>query len=154
MHGAPSVSHPVGRSFVGGCIVGFLWACGTAATLAWAWTAASGWRLLLAGAFALVPGAVATWAWWRQRPGTLAWDGARWTWASAASPLGLQGTLSVVLDLQQVLLVQWSSEGERRWFWLQPSPPGEQWVALRRAVYSRADADVPSGAEPPPSSTP
>jgi hypothetical protein len=66
----------------------------------------------------------------------------------------LQGTLSVVLDLQQVLLVQWSSEGERRWFWLQPSPPGEQWVALRRAVYSRADADVPSGAEPPSSSTP
>jgi hypothetical protein len=151
MHGAPSVSHPVGRSFLAGCIVGGLWAAGAAASLAWAFAGASGWKLLLAGGLTLLPGAVAMWSWWHQQQGTLAWDGARWTWATAAAPLGQEGVLSVVLDLQQLLLVHWSAPGGRRWFWLQPSTSRDRWVALRRAVYSRADAGAPSGAEPPPS---
>jgi len=154
MHGAPSVSHPVGRSSLAGCILGAVWLVAAVAVLAWAWSGASGERLLLAGALTLLIGGVAAWSWWREPQGMLAWDGERWTWSSAASPLGQEGTLSVVVDLQRLLLVHWTSAGGRRWFWLEPAGARDRWVALRRAVYSRADADAPSGAEPPPSSTP
>jgi toxin CptA len=154
MHGAPSVSYPVGRSSMAGCVLAAVWLAAAAAALAWSSSGASAWKLLLAGGLTLVLGTLAARSWWRGQEGTLAWDGAGWTWATAASPLGKEGSLSVALDLQRLLLVRWVSPHGRRWFWLQRQASRDQWVALRRAVYSRADADAPSGAESPPSSTP
>ena len=154
MHGAPSVSHPVGRSSFGGTVLALAWLAAAVAILAWALAGASAGRLLPAAALVVLLGGVAARSWWREPRGVLAWDGTRWTWSTAAVPLGQAGTLSVVVDLQRALLVQWRSTGGPRWFWLQPAGSRDRWVALRRAVYSRADADAPSGAEPPPSSTP
>jgi toxin CptA len=154
MHSAPSVSHPVGRSFWAGCTLGVLWTAGVAACVAWGVAGASGARILPAISLAIVLGGIAARVWWREPRGTLAWDGARWTWATASSPVGEEGHVSVVLDLQHSMLVHWSSAGQPRWFWLERSAARDQWVALRRAVYSRADAGAPSGAEPPASSTP
>lgn len=64
-----------------------------------------------------------------------------------------EGALAVALDLQGLILVRWSAPGSTHWLWLQPEGPRSRWDALRRAVYSRAAADAPSGAEPP-SATP
>jgi toxin CptA len=152
MHGAPSVSHPVGRSSMGACVVGAVWLAAAAAILAWSRAGASGPRLLIAAALTALLGGLAA-SWWREPQGTLAWDGERWTWCTSESPLGQQGTLSVIVDLQRLLLVRWTSPGGQHWFWLQPAASRDRWVALRRAVYSRADADAPSGAEPPSSSS-
>jgi len=155
MHSAPSVIHPVGRSFWAGCMLVGLWAAAVAACAAWVLAGASGWRLLLSVGLVLVVGGFAATAWWREPSGILAWDGSGWTWATDTAPLGQEGRVSVVLDLQRLLLVHWHSDGQRRWLWLERSASrGDQWVALRRAVYSRADAEAPSGAEPPASSTP
>ena len=154
MHGAPSVSHPVGRSSFAAWVIGGVWLAAAAASVAWSLAGASTWRVLLAGGLTMVIGCVAAWSWWNEPTGTLGWDGTRWTWSTAVMPLGEEGTLSVVVDLQRLLLVHWADASGQRWFWLQQGASRDHWVALRRAVYSRADAEAPSGAEPPPSSTP
>jgi toxin CptA len=154
MHGAPSVSHPVGRSSFAAWVVCGVWLAAATASIAWGLAGAPTGRVLLAGGLTLVAGVLAAWSWWKEPAGTLSWDGGRWTWSTAQMPLGQEGTLSVVVDLQRCLLVHWRCASGRRWFWLQQADSRDQWVALRRAVYSRADGDSPSGAEPPPSSTP
>ena len=153
MHGAPSVSHPVGRSSWAACILAALWTVAAFVSLAWVAAGASGWRTWLAGGLVLSLGVVAAWSWWRSPQGVLAWDGACWAWTPAGSSSADEGSLAVVLDLQGLLLVRWSAPGVGHWFWLQPQGPRGRWDALRRAVYSRAGADAPSGAEPP-SATP
>ena len=153
MHGAPSVSHPVGRSSWAAGIFAAVWIAAALVTLAWMSTGASGWRAWLAGGVVVALGVVVSWSWWFSPQGSLAWDGARWTWAPAGASGVHEGAIAVVLDLQQLLLVRWSAPAVTRWFWLQPQGPRSRWEALRRAVYSRAGADAPSGAEPP-SATP
>lgn len=101
----------------------------------------------------LALGTLVAWSWWRAPEGVLAWDGARWTWAPAGTSVAHEGKVAVVLDLQGLLLVRWSAPAAGHWLWLQPEGPRSRWDALRRAVYSRAAADTPSGAKPP-SATP
>lgn len=153
MHGAPSVNHPVGRSSWAACILAVLWILAVIVAVAWTAAGATGWRAWLAGGLVLALGVLAAWNWWRAPEGVLAWDGARWTWTAAGSAATHEGSLAVVLDLQGLLLVRWSTPGAGHWFWLQPGGPRSRWDALRRAVYSRAGAEAPSGAEPP-SATP
>ncbi|MGZ5775154.1 MAG: hypothetical protein ACXWJJ_07180 [Ramlibacter sp.] len=144
----------MGRSSWAGAILLAVWAAAAATSIGWWLSGGAGWRLAAAAVLTPALGAVAAWSWWREPPGLLAWDGARWSLSTGTSPVACEGVLSVALDLQQLLLVRWSSDAGTRWFWLQRGGPQARWDALRRAVYSRPGADAPSGAEPPPSATP
>ena len=152
MHGAPSVSYPVGRSALVGVLLLAVWSLGLVACIAFAWQGASVSRLAAAAVACLASGAwVGAW-WWRQPAGLLAWDTATWSW-SEGDPDVRTGALEVVLDLQSLLLLRWSSPGRARWLWAERARLPARWDALRRAVYSRANPEAPPRAEPP-SATP
>lgn len=149
MHGAPSVSYPVGRSPWAGAIALAAWALGVAATLAWASSAADARRLSLGGAACAVAGVLALAGWWRQRTGQLGWDGARWSWSPGDLPALDGGAVRAVLDLQAAMLLRFECADGVRWLWLDRYRLPGRWAALRRAVYSPAADQAPSGATPP-----
>lgn len=153
MHAAPSVSYPVGRSrWLAGCLA-LLWVAGGAALAAWCLQAPVGWRQGLGGAVWAGCGAVALVAWLRSPAGTLAWDGARWTWAPG--PDAFAGTPVLALDLQSRLLLRWAGEdGGRLWLWTERKAAPAYWDALRRAVYSRANTTAPGAAPAPDAAQP
>lgn len=157
MHGAPSVSYPVGRSAFQGLLLVLAWGAGALAWAAWAWLGAASPSRLAAGlAASVLPGAWAARWWWRQPVGWLSWDGSGWTWSPGDGedrPAGVAGALDAALDLQSALLLRWRGQGPPSWFWAERRRLPARWVAMRRAVYSRADADALPGAEPP-SATP
>ena len=140
MHGAPSVSYPVGRSpFLGRLLAG-AWLAGAAACVAWAVhgaTAGAAW----VGAIACTgAGAGAARWWWCQPAGLLAWDGEVWSWAPGDGPAVAAGRPSPVLDFQRSMLLQWRGAAGPRWLWLDRARLPARWDALRRAVYSPAPA--------------
>jgi toxin CptA len=141
MHSAPSVSYPAGRSRFAAALLLFAWLLGAAVTaLWWLQSQSPAWRLSVASLVLGVAGAVAAWNWWHSEPGILAWDGATWSWSNQR---GLHtGTIQVSLDLQQCVLLRWTSENGSRWFWLERAGTAERWDDLRRAVYSRARLEV------------
>ncbi|MBA2964169.1 MULTISPECIES: hypothetical protein [Ramlibacter] len=149
MHHAPSVSYPVGRSAWAGAILAATWLAGALACAAWLATGAPAWAPLAVAAVLLGTASVAARSWWQQPAGLLAWDGARWTLASGASPAVDAGRLDVALDLQGLLLVRWAATDRARWLWLEKGRLPTRWDALRRAVYSPAEPDPASAAEPP-----
>jgi hypothetical protein len=146
MHSAPSVSYPVGRCRFAGGLMLLAWLCGALVLAAWSWQMqAAGWRAALGGATLVLAGAAAAFSWRRSPTGLIAWDGATWRWADGAGERS--GTVFVALDLQQRLLLHWRPEhGAALWLWLEQLREPQAWDALRRAVYSRAKADAPSGA--------
>ena len=146
MRNAPSVTAPVGRSRFGLGLV----LCGglSALALLLAWVVhvpAHPQRQLLVG------GLLALWAvlaWREQRQaatGQLQWDGASWWFASGSASQEVEP--SIVLDLQRVLFLRIEAaapSGVRvRWCWLEAGSDRSHWLALRRALYSRARKDVP-----------
>ena len=133
MHGAPSVSYPVGRSPLAGLLLLAGWALGAAACAAWAWQGAAGWRLAVAAAACPAAGAWAAWAWLRQPAGSLAWDGSSWAW-SAGGQGAEGGGVRVALDLQVALLLRWRAGRRSGWFWVERASLPGRWDALRRAV--------------------
>ena len=145
MHAAPSVSYPVGRSaFVGALHAGvFLLAVAAIA----AWTLQPGafqWRHGLAWVTVVTCGAWALAAWLRSPAGTLRWDGAAWQWQPHRGD-AQAGAVVLALDLQSHLLLRWRADGRAtRWFWLERESALADWDALRRAVYSRASAPLPT----------
>ena len=144
MHGAPSVTCPVGRSSLGGRLLLAVWAAGAATWLLWLAQAGWSWRTAAGAATVLACGAAAGVAWRRQGAGLLHWDGRAWS-LDGNGP----GQLAVALDLQGLLLVRWDGPAGRRWLWLErgrAQPHG--WADVRRAVYSPAVPQAP-GAEPP-----
>ena len=152
MHGAPSVSYPVGRSLLVGALLLAVWSFGLFACIVFAWQGASSPRLAAAAGACVASGAwVGRW-WWRQPAGLLAWDSAAWSW-SEGDPDVRTGSLEVVLDLQSLLLLRWRAPGRARWLWAERARLPARWDALRRAVYSRANPEAPPRAEPP-SATP
>ncbi len=148
MHDAPSVSYPVGRSVWAGAMAAALWLAGLAGVLLWsAQPQVAPWRLALAWTAVAAAAVVVLRTWWRPPRGTLAWDGAAWTWTpDGGTPVA--GELQVALDLQRLLLLRWRGSGDRGWFWLDRGS-SERWDELRRAVYSRARPAALPGAEPP-----
>ena len=136
MHGAPSVSYPVGRSRFAAGILAAAWLLGCAAALLW-WThAPDRWRMAMMLAALAVTGAAAAWSWRHQRRGILEWDGTAWSWSGHTGATA--GQIAVALDLQHTLLVRWTAAGVSRWLWLARADRGDRWDDLRRAVYSRA----------------
>src|SRR5690349_8890996 len=117
MHDAPSVTWPVGRSRWAGGILLALWSAGVAVAALWSAHPLAVWRLVTVWSAAAAAGAVAGWSWWTAPAGTLAWDGAGWTWAGAGRA-DAPGRLQLSLDLQHALLVRWHDGSGRRWFWL------------------------------------
>ena len=136
MHGAPSVSYPVGRSRFAGGLLAAAWLLGCAAALLWWPHAYDPWRLAAMLAALFAAGAVAAWHWWRQPGGILEWDGEAWSWSGC--PASSVGRLEVVLDLQHTLLARWTAAGAMHWLWLSRRQRAGRWDDLRRAVYSRA----------------
>lgn len=144
MRSAPSVSYPVGRCAFSAALRLALWLAGAAVLGLWVATEQVEAARMAAAAVALAAcGGWAAWSWRREPQGTLAWDGARWTFSRQSGEE--HGSVRPALDLQSVLLVRWESQAPG-WLWLdRRSAPGH-WDALRRAVHSPAFAEA-GGAE-------
>ncbi len=146
MHHAPSVSYPVGRPLFPGLLALVLWMADAAVT--WAWlreSEAPGWRQATAAILLVLIGGWSLLAWLRSPIGELHWDGAGWTAPHEAGA----GSLRVVLDLQQVMLVRWLPPQSAQWLWLERRRSPQRWLDVRRAVYSRARPQALSPARPP-----
>lgn len=148
MRNAPSVTAPVGRSRFGQCLTLCAWSSAVLLLLAWAvHVPAHPQRQLLVGGL-LALWAVLAWREQRHAPcGLLHWDGASWWFAGGGN--SQEVAPAVVLDLQRVLLLRIDAAAPApadprvRWCWMEAGPDRPQWLALRRALYSRARKDVP-----------
>ncbi|QBK04939.1 hypothetical protein DW355_09280 [Hylemonella gracilis] len=159
MRNAPSVSYPVGRSFLrtllhAGVLVAVWLACG-----AWAMLARTDevgrWGVGLA---CLLVTVFLVWALLRPARGRLRWDGQDWFWSDAvqAGADDLKGRLSVRLDWQSGMLLEFRSLpedttlssrsasplrapvqlGHGRWLWVEQDQAPVYWNALRRAAWA------------------
>lgn len=148
MHGAPSVSYPVGRSRFAGVLALLGWLLGALViTLWWSQSQSPGWRLWCAWAVLAAAGVFAVWGWWRSPAGELAWDGETWSWSTAG--LVHTGTLEVGLDFQRWLLLRCECGNATLWLWVERASLAERWDDLRRAVYSRATPQALRQADAP-----
>jgi len=149
MHGAPSVTYPVGRSPFAFRLAALVLASGGAACLAWSLQSPFGWRQAAGWLALLACGALAWHGWRRSSAGALRWDGLQWFLEEAGGGRRA-GQADVALDLQRRLLLRWRpQEGAVRWLWLERASDLSHWEALRRAVYSRASTNVPAAGKPP-----
>ncbi len=138
MHGAPSVSYPVGRSRIADRLLLLLWISGACcAVAACARLDKVDWRAGVLVLCVLGAGVAA----WRGSPrrtlsDVLDFDGSRWSIRAAA---GLQAArVRIALDGQSWLLVRMAEPGGVcRWVWLERRTMPDRWQNLRRAVYSR-----------------
>ncbi|HEX7891575.1 MAG TPA: hypothetical protein VF522_19650 [Ramlibacter sp.] len=144
MHAAPSVSYPVGRSAFAGCVILLLALLGLLGALAWTLQAqALAWRQALAFAAVAACSGIALASWWRSPQGVLRWDGAEWQWQQGSQ--AWPGEVELALDLQSRLLLHWrAAAGRTLWLWMEATSDVSHWEALRRAVYSRASAPIPT----------
>lgn len=143
MHGAPSVSYPVGRSRIADRLLLLLWVCGACgAAAACPRLGKADWRAGLLVASVLAAGGAA-WAGWPRRTALSAqnFDGLRRSIPGAA---GLQAAdAKMALDGQSWLLVRLAEPRHAaRSVWLERRAMPQRWQDLRRAVYSRP---VPAG---------
>lgn len=145
MHSAPSVSFPVGRSRYAGLILLAVWAAGACcAGIGSHLLGGLGWRTAVLLASTLLAGALAARAHWRQPAGKLQFDGQYWSLAGT-HPIPAARLLPA-LDLQSLLLVRLVVAGRRsQWLWLERRSDPPRWLALRRAVYSRAPSADKAG---------
>ncbi|MBT2323219.1 hypothetical protein J7E62_12775 [Variovorax paradoxus] len=139
MHGAPSVSYPVGRSRKADRLLLMVWLCGACCAAAACYQLdGADWRVGLLASSVIGAGAAAWWSTLRRTaPAELSFDGRQW---SSVDPDGSRAAeAEVVLDFQSSLLVCLTeARRARRWVWLDRSTRPERWHDLRRAVYSRA----------------
>ncbi len=137
---APAVCHPAGA---GRWVPAMAAAAGLAGLAAWAGWAATGSGLstrnaACGGLLWAVCMAVAWRALVRWPSGLLDWNGLEWCLDRGRSLPGLRGRLEVALDLQRFLLVRLvDAQGRAWWLALEPGRSAADWMALRRAVYSR-----------------
>lgn len=150
MHGAPSVTYPVGRSRGATRILVVLWALGALCAGASCYLFDSaGWRHVLLVASVLFAGVAAGFGLWQEGAGVLHFDGLYWSLTGGPASRGMHAArASVALDFQSLMLLCLSEPGRaRRWIWIEHRAMPERWRDLRRAVYSRAPSAA-SAAEP------
>lgn len=137
---APAMCHATGA---GRWVPGMAIAVALAGLAAWGGWAATGsgpstrsaacGGLLWAVCTAVAWRALARWP-----SGLLAWDGLEWCLDRARALPDIRGRLDVALDLQRFLLVRLvDAQGRAWWLALEPGRSTAEWLALRRAVYSR-----------------
>ncbi|RZL88594.1 MAG: hypothetical protein EOP82_22265 [Variovorax sp.] len=139
MHGAPSVSYPVGRSRNADRLLWGVWAIGACCAAAGSYHLDSaGWRAgllvlsVIAAAVAISRGALLH----RATSSELRFDGQYWAFAGA--PALRTARAAVALDFQSLLLVCLTEPRRRRcWVWVDRRAMPERWQDFRRAVYSR-----------------
>jgi toxin CptA len=160
MRNAPSVSYPVGRSFLRTLL--------HVAALVLIWLVCGAWALLaraddpqrgLVGLVGLLVSAVLVWALRRPARGRLRWDGQDWFWSDTARPSAdeRRGRIRVRLDWQSGMLLEFrpgspssaqrpedsSSQEESlwlrpsRWLWVEQDQAPLYWNALRRAAWAQ-----------------
>lgn len=115
-------------------------AAGCVVLLAWAWLGAGygyawGWRVGIAAVLWVMCTGCGWQALQRQPAGSLHWNGHLWVWQSETHALELQGAPRIVLDVQGLLVLSFSS-GPR--FVLERTWAPQVWAEVRRAVYSSA----------------
>ena len=138
-HNAPSVVYPLGRSHFGDLFLLGWWLTGLSLVVLWFYTARLvDWRIGLE-VFAVCSVGIGIEKYWRSSPvGQLAWDGEAWRWESSSYQTGLtEQTISVVVDLQNVLLLRLENQARAKmWLWAERKKMPERWLDFRRAVYS------------------
>ncbi|MPN15453.1 hypothetical protein SDC9_162787 [bioreactor metagenome] len=85
------------------------------------------------------------WHWWHTSwQGGLRWDGLQWEWLPPEGRALLLTPPVVRLDLQSTLLVQTRLLGASSdsFLWMEQRADPLNWLALRRAVYSRAVGEL------------
>ena len=82
--------------------------------------------------------------WWHSCRGSIHWDGLMWNWQQPSGDSLLLQALQVRLDFQSHLLVQVRCFDSPRsiHLWLERRADPLHWLALRRAVYSRAVGEL------------
>ena len=138
MHGAPSVSYPVGRSRIANRLLLLLWISGAACTVAaCARSGKMDWRSGLL-VLCFLGASMAGWRGSSRRDSSdvLDFDGSRWS-IRGAKRLQAAGA-RIALDGQSWLLLRMTEAGGAcRWVWVDRRTMPERWQNLRRAVYSR-----------------
>lgn len=161
MRNAPSVSYPVGRSFLRALIhaatLGAVWLV----CAAWAMLAQTDERELVAVLLTcLLATVVLVWALLRPARGRVRWDGQDWFWLDATQTAAedLRGLLGVRLDWQSGMLLEFTPlaeslqqlaedaapaprsllPGRSRWLWVEQGQAPLYWNALRRAAWADA----------------
>ena len=76
--------------------------------------------------------------------GSIRWDGVQWEWQQRTGKSVLFRAPEVRLDFQSMLLVQVRYFGSAHCIhlWLERETDPQHWLALRRAVYSRAVGEL------------
>ena len=146
MHGAPSVSYPVGRSRNAERLLLIVWACGGfCAVAAFYPFDRADWRTGLL-ALGVVGAGIGAWRSTLRRavPAQLSFDGQHWSLAGPGSRGVQAAEAKIAFDFQSSLLVHLvESRRTQRWVWLDRRAMPERWQDLRRAVYSRAPLAEP-----------
>ncbi len=143
MHPAPPVRVTLGRSSA--------WIASTAVLGGASAASLAAWLLLHGGSFAnggsvaaagaLGAAAMGAWAWRRQAPAALSWDGSGWQWA------GRDGDMRVMIDLDRWMLLRFErSPTGRCWIAASRRAAEGPWPALRAALHARRPADPLSDA--------
>jgi len=153
MHAAPPVRVALGRNRGWIAFAALMGALAAAQFFSWL----SQWREWLpvpaaaAVASSAVVGAVlfGIWAYRAQRPALLAFNGHEWQWNEQP------GELDVAIDLQGWMLLRFRPAGpaqaRRTWIVSSRGSAGQQWPALRTALYSsRSDEGDPASPVAPP----
>ncbi len=160
MSGPAALRYPVCRSNLVGMWTVALALAGILSVATWciAVPYASFWRsagtLLATSAVA----AFALWRWWHTEPGSLRFDGRAWMFEQARTSNVLDefapGSVAVVLDWQQIVLVCLTrkAHGRPRWIWLERRADPRTWHALRCALHQgsqrRYEGDLTRGVAP------
>jgi hypothetical protein len=143
VHPAPPVRVTLGRSAAWVASTAVLGGASMASLGAWlllhGGSFANGWSVAAAGA--LGAATAGAWAWRRQAPAALSWDGSGWQWA------GRDGDMRVMIDLDRWVLLRFERSPKGR-CWIAASRRATEgpWPALRAALYSSRPADSLSGA--------
>lgn len=99
-----------------------------------------GWMLAAVMGVLLLPGIWMVWRFVPPHAGHLLWDGTEWRLEGSPA---IRGQLTLVLDLQRVLLLRWASPFSdsphaAKWLWLEKGGDPVIWMDVRRAVYWNA----------------
>jgi len=137
MHNAPSVTYPVGRCSFQRWVF-LVWLSLSVVLLGlWAWQQTPGAWWGIACAF-LVGAVLLGWRDMALSPECLHWDSRMGHWRVDAAS-GVPGEVQVVLDLQNLLILQWQPLSDtlfaRRCLWLSRTRSPDKWLHVRRAVY-------------------